>query len=136
MSEQHLTALRSVPIFACLDEAGLAAVADIATEFEARQDHVLIELGQASSGCFVILEGTVEVSLPSGRTVQRGAGQFFGELSVLIDSPRTARVKVVSDMTGLAIGRDDLLALLEREPTIAVAMLREMAHRLADATRM
>jgi CRP/FNR family cyclic AMP-dependent transcriptional regulator len=60
-----------------------------------------------------------------------GPGEFVGELSVLADTPRTARVCVEDDMRGLAIRRNDLTALLQQEPSIGLAMLRSIARRFA-----
>jgi voltage-gated potassium channel len=83
---------------------------------------------------FVLEEGTVAVELPGGRSLERGPGEFFGELALLGGGPRTARVHAVSPVRCLAIGRGDFAELLEREPRIAVAMLPVLARRLVDAS--
>jgi CRP-like cAMP-binding protein len=95
---------------------------------------VLVERGQPGTGCFVIEEGSVRVELPSGDEVERGAGDFFGELSLLSSSPRTARVVAATDVLCIAIRSDDLERLLHDEPSIAIAMLSELANRLAEVT--
>jgi len=134
MSVNQLDSLRRVPIFSSLDDRALEQIAAVATEFEAQAGQILIEIGQPGSGLFVIEEGTVRVELPGGDRIERGPGQFFGELSVLSDTPRTARVAAATDLRGLAIRRGDMNSLLDRQPAIAVAMLHEMAQRLANAT--
>lgn len=134
MSEQHLSALRSVPIFSSVDDGGLVRVAEIATEFDVRSGHVFIEHGQPAAGCFVVLDGTARVTVPDGSVFERGPGEFFGELSVLTEAPRSARVMAASDMRCLAIRRDDLLGLLEEEPTISLSMLKAVAARLVEAS--
>ncbi len=109
---------------------GLANRAVPRDEFEAAAGHVLMERGQAGTGVFIIEDGSVRVEMPDDDDdVILGPGEFVGELSVLADTPRTARVMVDSDMTGLAIRRQDLDDLLLEEPTIAVAMLRALARR-------
>ena len=133
MSVNQLDSLRRVPIFSSLDDRALEQIAAVATEFEAQAGQILIEIGQPGSGLFVIEEGTVRVELPGGDRIERGPGQFFGELSVLSDTPRTARVAAATDLRGLAIRRGDMNSLLDRQPAIAVAMLHEMAQRLANA---
>ncbi|HSM02885.1 MAG TPA: cyclic nucleotide-binding domain-containing protein [Acidimicrobiia bacterium] len=125
--------LRQVHLFAGLDEAVLERISALATEFTAPEGQVLIETGQAGTGIFLIEEGSVRVDLPEGGSRVRGPGTFFGELAVLTDSPRVARVVVDEPLTALAIRRTDLLALLEEEPTIALSMLRELARRLTEA---
>ena len=129
MGTDILDRLRSVPLFADLDTDGLQRLASIANEFEAAAGHVLMERGQAGTGVLIIEDGSVRVEMPDDDDVILGPGEFVGELSVLADTPRTARVMVDSDMTGLAIRRQDLDDLLLEEPTIAVAMLRALARR-------
>ena len=135
MTSDLVDKLRRVPLFASLDDVGLAHVGGIAAEFEVSAGHIFMERGQPGNGVFIIEEGTVRVDLPSGDVVERGAGQFFGELSVLADTQRTARVSASTDVRCIAISRRDLLALLEERSDIALAMLREVATRLAEMTR-
>jgi CRP-like cAMP-binding protein len=125
--------LRGIPLFAELDEHALALIAATATEFDASAGHVLVERGQEGAGMFVLEEGSVIVDLPGGRTLERGTGEFFGELALLGGGPRTARVRAATEVRCLAIGRRDFAQLLESEPRIAVAMLPVLARRLADA---
>lgn len=134
MASNDFSVLKRVPIFACLDEQGLTQVAAVATEFEAPAGQVLVEIGQPGLGVFVIETGTVRIEPPGDEPIERGAGDFFGELAILTDSPRTARVTATSNVSGLVIRRADIATLLTREPTIAVAMLREVAQRLVDLT--
>ena len=132
MASNDFSVLQRVPIFACLDENGLTQVAAVATEFDAPAGQVLAELGQPGLGVFVIEEGTVRVEPPGEEPVELGPGDFFGELAVLTTTARTARVSATSAVHGVAIRRADITSLLNREPTIATAMLREVAQRLVD----
>lgn len=127
--------LRNVPLFAGLDDEALAHIAAEATEFECPSSYVLTERGHAGTGLFIIEEGTVEVTLPTGGVLERGPGDFVGELSLLTDTPRTARVTCRSPVRGLAISRGDFAKLLVREPTIALSMLHELARRLTEDAR-
>ncbi|CAN5883262.1 N/A [soil metagenome] len=124
-----------MPIFSSLDQSGLEHLAAIANEFQASKGHVLMERGQAGNGLFVIEDGSVQVDRGDNPQVTVGPGGFVGELSVLADTPRTARVSALTDVRALAISRLDLDELLEREPTIALGMLRNLARRLADTIR-
>ena len=60
-----------------------------------------------------------------------GPGEFVGELSLLADTDRLARVRAVTPVRGLAIARTAFFELLEEEPRIALAMLPVLARRLA-----
>ena len=69
-----------------------------------------------------------------GGSVELGQGDFFGELTLLAPGgTRIARVRASSHVRCLAIPRSDALALAESEPTVALAMLKEIARRFANA---
>lgn len=124
--------LRGVPLMAPMDDSALKLCAELATEFEVPAGHVLAERGQPGSGMFLITEGTVVVQLPTG-PVELGPGEFFGELALLADVGRIARVRASTPVKGLAIGRKEFSELLDREPRMAIAMLPVLAQRLAEA---
>ncbi|MGZ8612517.1 MAG: cyclic nucleotide-binding domain-containing protein [Actinomycetota bacterium] len=133
MSEPEAAQLATIPLFAEVEPTHLARIAAMATPFEVESGYVLAERGQPGSGMFVILEGTVEVELPGHASVSLGPGEFVGELSLLADVSRVARVKATtSPVRGLAIARSEFLRLLQDEPRIAVAMLGVLARRLAE----
>jgi len=122
--------LREIPLFAELSDRALERIAALSTEFEAPAGWVLVEVGQPGSGMFVLEEGTVEVHTPDGREWELGAGEFFGELALLTDHPRNARIRAKTPVRCLAISRTDFSKLLEEEPEIAVAMLPKIAQRV------
>jgi voltage-gated potassium channel len=122
--------LRSIPLFSELSDHALARVTELSNEFEAPAGWVLVEVGQPGSGMFVLEEGTVEVQTPTGRSWEYGPGEFFGELALLTDHPRNARVRATTPVKCLAISRGDFQKLLEEEPEIAVAMLPKLAQRI------
>ena len=132
MSDDIIDRLRAIPLFAELDDQALRHVADIAGVLEVPRGSMLIERGLTGSGMFVIIDGTVEVELRH-RTIELGAGELIGELSLLTDHPnRTARVRAGSDVRCLAIGRNEFAELLAEQPRIAVPMLSTLARRLQD----
>ncbi len=122
--------LRSIPLFEGLSERALERIAELATEFEEPAGWVLIEVGQPGSGMFVLEEGTVTVQTPDGRAWDLEPGEFFGELALLTDHPRNARIRAKTPVRCLAISRGDFAKLLTEEPTIAVAMLPRLAQRV------
>ena len=132
MDEPTRDALRAIPIFADLDEETLSLMAERTTEFEAPKGQVLVEVGQPGAGVFVVESGEVEVDLPGGRVSVLGAGAFFGEIALLTDHPRTARVRARSDVRCVALERTVFAQLVRDHPSIAVAMLPVLAARLSD----
>jgi CRP-like cAMP-binding protein len=127
--------LRSIPLFSELGDHALARIAELATEFEAPAGHVLVEVGQPGSGMFVLEEGTVAVELPDGRERELRPGEFFGEIALLTDHPRNARVQARTPVRCLAISRTDFAKLLEEEPGIGIAMLPRLAARIEPTSQ-
>lgn len=120
-------------MFEQLGDDSLQEVLRCAAEFEVQAGHVLVQPNQAGSGLFVIEEGSVTVDLP-GRKTELGPGEFFGELALLReDQTHTARVSASSPLRCLAIQREEFDRLLDKEPAIAVAMLKTLAKRLANS---
>jgi len=124
--------LRTIPLFAHVDEGGLGRIAACSNEFEARAGHVLIEVGRPGAGLFLVEEGTLTVELPGGQQTERGPGEFVGELALLTDAAHTARVRAATDVRCLAISRRDFATLLEEHPRVALDMLPVLARRLVE----
>jgi CRP-like cAMP-binding protein len=123
--------LRSIPIFADLDDASLQHILECVSEFEVKPGHVLVQPNLAGEGLFVIEEGTVLVELP-GKKIELGPGEFFGEIALLTEEAvRRGRVAAHTDLRCLALRRDDFDELLEQHPKVALSMLRVLARRLA-----
>ena len=126
--------LRAVPLFDGLSEAGLERLSAATTPVDYEPGQVLALPGDPGSGMFVILEGTVRVEMRGGFYVELREGNFFGEIALLVPtSNRVARVRAMTPVRCLSVPRDDFLALVESEPSLALKMLHELARRLGDA---
>ena len=125
--------LRAIPLLADASEDALNRIAASAGEMTCHAGQIVALEGDPGSGMFVILDGTARVEWRGG-SVELGPGTFFGELTLLAPGgTRIARVRAATEMRCLAIARDDAIALIESEPTVALAMLREIARRFASA---
>ena len=124
--------LRQIPLFEGLSQAGLERLAASSAVIDAEPGQVLALPGDPGSGMYVVLEGTVSVEVRGGFHAELGPGQFFGEVALLVPSGRVARVRAATQARCLSISRDEALALLETEPSLALKMLRELARRLSD----
>ena len=127
--------LRAVPLFAGVSPAGLERLAATGAEVSCEPGQVLVVPGDAGSGMYVVLDGTVRVEMRGGLHVELGKGNFFGEAALLAPSAvRGARVRAATAARCLSIPRDDFLVLVESEPSLALEMLRELARRMADTS--
>ena len=125
--------LRAIPLLTDASDAALQRVAAAAGEMTYHAGQILALQGDAGSGMFLILDGTVLVEWRGG-TAELGAGNFVGELTLLAPGgTRNARVRAVTEVRCLALGRDDALELIESEPSVALTMLKEVARRFASA---
>ena len=131
----HVTGddLRSIPLFAGASDAGVERLATESGELVCHAGQIVALEGDPGSGMFVILDGTATVEWRGG-SVDLQAGTFFGELTLLAPGGRrNARVRAATEMRCLAVPRDVALEVIESEPAIALAMLKEVARRLASA---
>ena len=130
-TEQLLSQTR---LFAGVNAAGLASIAERITEVDVPADRVLARQGEIGTGFFVIVSGSVRVVRDGETLAVLGPGDFFGELSVIDGKPRTAQVVSVEPTTCLALATWDFEAVIGEQPSVAMAILRELANRLRDLT--
>ena len=96
--------------------------------------------GDLGTEMFIIQEGQVEVSKNFRGEEQRLAllekGDFFGEMSLLEDMPRTDTAKALSDCRLLSINGSTFDQMLRKNPEIAVRMMRQLSRRLRNTDQM
>jgi CRP-like cAMP-binding protein len=128
--------VRQIPLFAGLSDEGLARVGSQVTEITVEPGQILAVPGDAGSGMFVLLEGTVSVELHAA-TIELRAPDFVGELALLLpDVRRVGRVRATTEVRCLSLPRAEFDTLVESEPSFSLALLRGLASRLvADADR-
>lgn len=127
--------LAGVPIFEELSPKELKSIATAAKEVTHRQGAVLAREGDSGVGFFLILDGNVSVAV-GGRSLRKmGAGDFFGEISLLDGGPRTATCTAQTEVTTLGITPWTFKRLIEQNPSIASKMLKVMAQRLRSSAK-
>jgi two-component system, NtrC family, sensor histidine kinase HydH len=100
-----------------------------------RAGNVIFAAGDEGNGFYVVESGQVRISavLPSGEQRELaviGAGDFFGEMAMVDDAPRSATATAESDTTTVFLARDTLLQLLARRPSLALYIIREFSLRM------
>jgi CRP/FNR family cyclic AMP-dependent transcriptional regulator len=119
-----------VPLFAGLSKRELGQVASIADEIDLPADKLLIREGERGREFFVLLEGEAEVKRKGRKLATRRAGDFFGEIALVSNVPRTATVRTREPVRALVIRDVEFRALLQKAPAIAVKVLQAVADRL------
>jgi CRP-like cAMP-binding protein len=131
--------LRSVSIFADLEAAELSALERLAEVREFAEGAVVVSQEDAGDALYVLAQGKVKVVLygDSGREIIlsmfKTPGDFFGEMSLLDDEPRSATVIAAERSRLLVLSRRDFHAHLQRHPRTALPVLRELSRRLRRA---
>ena len=124
--------LESVPLFAGLSKRARRELAGLATTIDVEAGRTFIEEGEAGREFFVVLDGQAEIRSDGQVIARRGPGEFFGEISLLLDRPRTASVTAVTRMTLDVIERKDFKRLLIDHPELYEPLLAAVAQRLAE----
>jgi MFS family permease len=101
--------LMAIPMFAPLSPPVLETVARRLTPVPVATGDVFIREGEASDRFYVIVSGLVEVTQGVSVLRREGPGEFFGEIGLLRDVPRTATVTAVEDTELLALDRESFL---------------------------
>jgi CRP-like cAMP-binding protein len=122
IAEEPLELLRKIEIFAQLPEQVLERLAAAATSISVAADGVVVSRGEVGNHFYAIAAGKAGVELEDGMTRELGPGEFFGEIALLRDVPRTATVRALTPLRLFALERDDFLtAVTGHAPTLATA---------------
>ena len=106
---EPLELLRKIEIFADLPEPVLERLAAGATSISAAPDQVVVSRGEVGNHFYAIAGGRAVVERDDGTTRELGPGEFFGEIALLRDVPRTATVRALEQLHLFALERDDFL---------------------------
>lgn len=125
-------ALSKVGLFGGLDRAALKQIAAQTNSFSFGAGDSVIDAD--SSGRFgrlyVIASGTAQALIGDEVVGTFGPGDYFGEMSVLDGSPRSASVVATSDLETYGLAAWNMRALLREEPEIALHIIKMLAGRL------
>ena len=112
-------ALRGAPLFQNLSRGELVELAKVTEDLEVEEGKVLAREGDLGSEFFVVVDGEVAVT-KDGRELRRlGAGDFFGEIALIWDSPRrTATVTAATPLRFFVLTRQAFRSLIDHHPDI------------------
>lgn len=128
--------LTKIPIFKFLPEDDHVALVSLWKVRKLRAGETLFRKGEHGSSMYVIEEGEIEILLPVDPPINEmilstfKEGEFFGELSLFADTPRTASARALIDTSLVEMQRGDFITFVMERPSVSVSMLAEMAKRL------
>lgn len=129
-----IKALKRVPGFDLLDEPDLVEIAGASVNLVWREGSCIFQKGDTGEALYIVLSGAVRIyDDVDGREVEiavTGAGDFFGEHSLLLDTRHTKNVQAVEDTELLVLSKESFAALLASNPK-----LEEHIHRTLELRR-
>jgi CRP-like cAMP-binding protein len=125
--------IASAPLFAGCSKKELQLVASLADEIDLPAGKELTRQGAPGREFFVLLEGEVEVVRDGERLKTMSGGDFFGELALISEIPRTATVTATTPVRTLVVHSRDFRRLLRDDPDVAERILQAVAERLPPA---
>lgn len=132
--------LKTVPFFDRLSNRQLKSVSDIMFERTYEADESIFEEGQPGAALFLILDGKVAVEIYRETSTTRLAvlesGAFFGEMALLDETPRSANARALEPTRTLALYRNDLNELVDRDAKTACQIYRSLAGMIGDRLRL
>jgi CRP-like cAMP-binding protein len=124
--------LANVDLFRDLDRRELHEIAGGMKEYRFSPGHEIVTQGRDGVGFFVIADGTAKVSVDGGEVRTLGTGDYFGEIALLAESPRTATVTAESDVICWGLVSWAFRPIVEANGSIAWKLLQAMARIVAD----
>jgi CRP/FNR family cyclic AMP-dependent transcriptional regulator len=122
--------LKQIPLFADLDARELAAIRRILYRREYAAGEVIFRQGDPGVGMYIVEHGLVSIVYePTGKLLaELQDGEFFGEIALLNETPRSALARAKTASTLLGLFQPDLLGLIKRNPQLGIKVLLPLAQ--------
>lgn len=137
--EDEARTLARIPMFRDLEPSQLRLLAFSAARLDVAEGDALFLQGEAPDAAYVVLDGTAVIEVSAGgathEVARLGRDTVVGEMGVLTGEPRTATVRAGAPMSVLRMETDLFLDLLDRTPSLARSVLRDLALRLQETTQ-
>jgi len=133
-----ITLLRNVPLFSGLDEKRLGVLVPMMMRTGFSRNETIIGAGDPTDSLYIVISGRLKVLMSDeqGREVILailGSGEFFGEMGLLDDSPRSASVVTLEPCELLSISKTDFKRCLAENSDLSLMVMRGLVKRLREA---
>jgi CRP-like cAMP-binding protein len=130
--DTKVQALGRCPFFEGLSRGELAEVAKVTEDLEVDEGKVLTREGEPGREFFVIVEGEVKVERDGNEVRRLSEGDFFGEIALIEDRPRTATVTATNPLRFFVLTRQSFRGLLDHQPEIETKVREALEARLSS----
>jgi len=125
-------AIKAMQVFSRLPDKEVAALAKAGREVEHPAGGVIMKQGDRGVGFHIILEGSVDVFVGESTVATLSAGDYFGEIGLIDEQPRTATVVAATDLKALVIMSWAFRPMLDKHPALARTLLENMSKRIRE----
>ncbi len=138
--EENKAFLRRVPLLSSLNEQQLETLAAGSARRNFPKGRTIVAEGEPSQSLYILLSGRAKVqrSDSEGKEVilaVLGSGDFFGEMSLIDEAPRSASVITLESCDFMSINKDAFRAMLTQSPEMSMAVMKGMVRRLREADK-
>jgi CRP/FNR family cyclic AMP-dependent transcriptional regulator len=123
-------ALAACPFFEGLSRNELLEIAKVTEDLEVEAGKALTREGQSGSEFFVIVDGDVSVTKEGQEIRTLGPGDFFGEIALLEDTPRTATVTAKTPLRFFVLTRQAFRSMLAHQPELEEKVVAALEERV------
>src|SRR5436190_6062648 len=139
--EMTLDAIRSVPLFASLDDAAAGELRDLLRKRHEAAGTALFRAGDKGDAMYLIESGRIRISVSDEDKkeivlAELARGDFFGEMAIIDGKQRSADAGVIEEARLAVLSREDFLRFIRNNPTVALEMLSATFSRLRHTDRM
>jgi len=129
--------LSHVPLFKSLEPSELERLARATEAVAFRPGETIVEIGDPGKSLFVIVEGQVQVLYPARSSdfelARLGAGDFFGEMALLNDKPRSATVRAMTAVQTVKLEKEAFRNIILEAPAVGLKVLEILSFRIRTA---
>jgi CRP-like cAMP-binding protein len=136
--EQEVELIRQFPIFSKIQPAMQKLLCFSAERLNYDAGQVIFNAGDVGDSAYIIIDGTVEISVPtpSGPIIINNMvkNDLLGEIAIVGEVPRTATAKALTKCETLKISKELFMKIIRENPDAAIELIRILASRLASTT--
>jgi CRP/FNR family transcriptional regulator, cyclic AMP receptor protein len=126
---------RRIPLFRAMEDKELKALANLSKVMTFGKGDLIVREGEAGLGFYLIEEGEAIVRHRDKKVATLGRGDFFGEMALLDEQPRSADVMATEPTRCLVLLRWNFWSMVSKNPNIVRGLLREMSRRLRESNK-
>ncbi len=128
--DEKLDLLHRIPLFSGFDNRRLERLGMLADEVDVPAGKILMRQGDTGTDMMVIVSGSVSVERDGNRLNTLGSGDFFGEIALIDNGPRTATVTTEEPTRLLVLAHRDFHSMMDEFPEVADQVMNALANRV------